>query len=300
MAFDEKGQAATFDDKVRICERAYRILVDEVNFPPADIIFDPNVLTLATGMDEHNAYGLDFIDAVREIKKRCPHARTSGGISNVSFSFRGNNLVREAMHACFLYHGCQAGLDMGIVNAGMLAVYDEIEPELRKRVEAVVLNQSKNAGEELLAHAESIKDQNENRKSEGPDLSWREKPVAERLTYSLVKGIGDYAEEDAEEARQLLGRPLEVIEGPLMDGMKVVGDLFGDGKMFLPQVVKSARVMKKAVAYLEPFMEEEKDESGSGKRGTMVIAVKGMSMTLAKISLEWFLPAIIGRSSILA
>ena len=276
MAFDEKGQAATFDDKVRICERAYRILVDEVNFPPADIIFDPNVLTLATGMDEHNAYGLDFIDAVREIKKRCPHARTSGGISNVSFSFRGNNLVREAMHACFLYHGCQAGLDMGIVNAGMLAVYDEIEPELRKRVEAVVLNQSKNAGEELLAHAESIKDQNEKRKSEGPDLSWREKPVAERLTYSLVKGIGDYAEEDAEEARQILGRPLEVIEGPLMDGMKVVGDLFGDGKMFLPQVVKSARVMKKAVAYLEPFMEEEKDESGSGKRGTMVIAtVKG-------------------------
>ena len=205
MAFDEKGQAATFDDKVRICKRAYNILVDEVNFPACDIIFDPNVLTLATGMDEHNAYGLDFIDAVREIKKRCPHARTSGGISNVSFSFRGNNLVREAMHACFLYHGCQAGLDMGIVNAGMLAVYDEIEPELRKRVEAVVLNQSKNAGEELLAHAESIKDQNENRKSDGPDLSWREKPVAERLSYSLVKGIGDYAEEDAEEARDLHG-----------------------------------------------------------------------------------------------
>ncbi|MEK9771967.1 MAG: methionine synthase [Opitutae bacterium] len=276
MAFDEKGQAATFDDKVRICERAYKILVEEVHFPAWDIIFDPNVLTLATGMDEHNAYGLDFIDAVREIKKRCPHARTSGGISNVSFSFRGNNLVREAMHACFLYHGCQAGLDMGIVNAGMLAVYDEIDPELRKRVEAVVLNQSSNAGEELLVHAEKIKDQNENRKSDGPDLSWREKPVAERLSYSLVKGIGDYAEEDAEEARQLLGRPLEVIEGPLMDGMKVVGDLFGDGKMFLPQVVKSARVMKKAVAYLEPFMEEEKDESGSGKRGTMVIAtVKG-------------------------
>ena len=276
MAFDEKGQAATLDDKVRICERAYKILVNEVHFPAWDIIFDPNVLTLATGMDEHNAYGLDFIDAVREIKKRCPHARTSGGISNVSFSFRGNNLVREAMHASFLYHGCQAGLDMGIVNAGMLAVYDEIEPELRERVEAVVLNKSKNAGEELLAHAESIKDQNENRKSEGPDLSWREKPVAERLTHALVKGIGDYAEEDAEEARQLLGRPLDVIEGPLMDGMKVVGDLFGDGKMFLPQVVKSARVMKKAVAYLEPFMEKEKDASGSGKRGTMVIAtVKG-------------------------
>jgi len=276
MAFDEKGQAATLDDKVRICERAYNILVNEVGFPATDIIFDPNVLTLATGMEEHNTYGIDFIDAIREIKKRCPHARTSGGISNVSFSFRGNNHVREAMHACFLYHGCQAGLDMGIVNAGMLAVYDEIENELKERVEAVVLNHSKRAGEELLEYAERIKDLNENRKSEGPDLSWREKPVSERLTYSLVKGIGDYAEEDAEEARQLLGRPLEVIEGPLMDGMKVVGDLFGDGKMFLPQVVKSARVMKKAVAYLEPFMEKDKDAAGSGKRGTMVIAtVKG-------------------------
>lgn len=276
MAFDEKGQAATLEDKIRICERAYKILVDEVKFPAWDIIFDPNVLTLATGMDEHNSYGLDFIDAVREIKKRCPHARTSGGISNVSFSFRGNNLVREAMHASFLYHSCQAGLDMGIVNAGMLAVYDEIEPELLKRVEAVVLNQSADAGEALLVHAESIKDQTGSRKSDGPDLSWREKPVAERLTYALVKGIGDFAEEDAEEARQLLGRPLDVIEGPLMDGMKVVGDLFGDGKMFLPQVVKSARVMKKAVAYLEPFMEKEKDKSGADKRATMVIAtVKG-------------------------
>ena len=276
MAFDEEGQAATLDDKVRICERAYNILVNEVGFPAHDIIFDPNVLTLATGMDEHNAYGLDFIEAVREIKARCPHARTSGGISNVSFSFRGNNHVREAMHACFLYHACQAGLDMGIVNAGMLAVYDEIDPVLREKVEAVVLNKSKNAGEELLVYAEKIKDQNEGRKSEGPDLSWREKPVAERLSYALVKGIGDYAEQDAEEARQLLGRPLEVIEGPLMDGMKVVGDLFGNGKMFLPQVVKSARVMKKAVAYLEPYMEAEKAEGASSKRGTMVIAtVKG-------------------------
>ena len=276
MAFDENGQAATYDEKVRICERAYNILVKDVGFPPTDIIFDPNVLTLATGMDEHNAYGLDFIDAVREIKKRCPHARTSGGISNVSFSFRGNNLVREAMHASFLYHACQAGLDMGIVNAGMLAVYDEVEEGLRSRVEAVVLNQSKDAGENLLEYAEKIKDKNASRTSEGPDLSWRNKPVADRLTYSLVKGIGDYAEEDAEEARSLLGRPLDVIEGPLMDGMKVVGGLFGEGKMFLPQVVKSARVMKKAVAYLEPFMEAEKDSSGSGKRGTMVIAtVKG-------------------------
>ena len=276
MAFDEKGQAATLRDKVRICERAYKILVDDVGFPAHDIIFDPNVLTLATGMDEHNAYGFDFIEAVREIKQRCPHARTSGGISNVSFSFRGNNLVREAMHAAFLYHACQAGLDMGIVNAGMLAVYDEIDPELKDKVEAVVLNKSPNAGEQLLEFAESIKDRNEGRKSEGPDLSWRKKPVEERLSHALVKGISDYAEEDAEEARQLLGRPLEVIEGPLMDGMKVVGDLFGSGKMFLPQVVKSARVMKKAVAYLEPFMEAEKKEGGSSKRGTMVIAtVKG-------------------------
>lgn len=276
MAFDEKGQAATLDDKVRICERAYKILVEEVGFPAEDIIFDPNVLTLATGMSEHDSYGIDFIDAVKEIKARCPHARTSGGISNVSFSFRGNNLVREAMHACFLYHSCQAGLDMGIVNAGMLAVYDEIEPELRKRVEDVVLNKDPNAGDRLLEYAEEIKDQSTKRKSEGPDLSWREKPVGERLSYALVKGIGDFAETDAEEARQLLGRPLEVIEGPLMDGMKVVGDLFGDGKMFLPQVVKSARVMKKAVAYLEPFMESEKEGDSSGNRGTMVIAtVKG-------------------------
>ena len=276
MAFDEKGQAATLADKVRICERAYNILVKEVKFPPQDIIFDPNVLTLATGMSEHNSYGLDFIEAVREIKKRCPHARTSGGISNVSFSFRGNNLVREAMHAAFLYHACKAGLDMGIVNAGMLEVYDEIEPELRQKVEDVVLAKDDDAGERLLNHAEDIKDQSTKRKSGGADLSWREKPIGERLTHSLVKGIGDYAEKDAEEARQLLGRPLEVIEGPLMDGMKVVGNLFGEGKMFLPQVVKSARVMKKAVAYLEPFMEAEKEGAESKKRGTMVIAtVKG-------------------------
>ena len=276
MAFDENGQAATLEDKVRICERAYRILVNEVRFPATDIIFDPNVLTLATGMEEHNAYGIDYIEAIREIKSRCPGVRTSGGISNVSFSFRGNNFVREAMHACFLYHACQAGLDMGIVNAGMLEVYDEIEPELRSRVEAVIFNESPKAGEELLDFAEKIKDKKENRKTEGPDLSWRKKPVAERLSHALVKGIGDYAEVDAEEARQVLGRPLEVIEGPLMDGMKVVGNLFGDGKMFLPQVVKSARVMKKAVAYLEPFMEAEKNGSIAGKRGTMVIAtVKG-------------------------
>ena len=276
MAFDEKGQASTLADKVRICERAYKILVEEVGFPPEDVIFDPNVLTVATGIAEHDSYGLDFIEAIREIKRRCPHARTSGGISNVSFSFRGNNVVREAMHAVFLYRACHAGLDMGIVNAGMLAVYDEIEPTLRDLVEDVVLNRRADAAERLLEHAETIKDQASSKKTSGPNLSWREGTVAERLSHGLVKGIGDYAEEDAEEARQELGRPLKVIEGPLMDGMKIVGELFGSGKMFLPQVVKSARVMKKAVAYLEPFMEAEKAAAGGDKRGVMVIAtVKG-------------------------
>ncbi len=276
MAFDENGQAATLEDKVSICERAYLILVNEVGFPPEDVIFDPNVLTIATGISEHDAYGKDFIEAIREIKKRCPHARTSGGISNVSFSFRGNNVVREAMHASFLYHAVKAGLDMGIVNAGMLAVYEEVEPELKKCVEEVVLNHDSDAAERLLEFAEKVKGQATDKKATGPDLSWRKATVAERLSHALVKGIGDFAEEDAEEARQLLGRPLDVIEGPLMDGMKIVGKLFGDGKMFLPQVVKSARVMKRAVAYLEPFMEAEKEASASSKQGTMVIAtVKG-------------------------
>jgi len=276
MAFDENGQAATLEDKIRICERAYKILVEEVGFPPEDIIFDPNVLTVATGISEHDSYGIDFIEAVREIKKRCPHARTSGGISNVSFSFRGNNAVREAMHTVFLYHARMAGLDMGIVNAGMLEVYDEIEPALRERVEDVILNRRADASDQLLEHAEEVKDQASGKKSSGPDLSWRELSVTERLAHALVKGIGDYVEKDAEEARQQLGRPLDVIEGPLMDGMKIVGKLFGDGKMFLPQVVKSARVMKRAVAYLEPFMDAEKQAGASSKRGTMIIAtVKG-------------------------
>jgi 5-methyltetrahydrofolate--homocysteine methyltransferase len=276
MAFDEKGQAATLEDKIRICERAYKILVEEVSFPPEDIIFDPNVLTVATGISEHDSYGIDFIEAVREIKKRCPHARTSGGISNVSFSFRGNNAVREAMHTVFLYHARKAGLDMGIVNAGMLEVYDEIEPVLREKVEDVILNRRADASDRLLEHAEEVKDKASGKKSSGPDLSWRELPVTKRLAHALVKGIGDYVEKDAEEARQQLGRPLEVIEGPLMDGMKIVGNLFGDGKMFLPQVVKSARVMKRAVAYLEPFMDAEKEDGASSKRGTMIIAtVKG-------------------------
>ncbi|MBT7740850.1 MAG: methionine synthase [Opitutae bacterium] len=276
MAFDEKGQAATLEDKIRICERAYKILVEEVSFPPQDIIFDPNVLTVATGISEHDSYGIDFIEAVREIKKRCPHARTSGGISNVSFSFRGNNAVREAMHTVFLYHARKAGLDMGIVNAGMLEVYDEIDTVLREKVEDVILNRKPDASDKLLEYAEEVKDQASGKRSSGPDLSWRELPVSERLAHALVKGIGDYVEEDAEEARQQLGRPLEVIEGPLMNGMKIVGDLFGDGKMFLPQVVKSARVMKRAVAYLEPFMDAEKQAGASSKRGTMIIAtVKG-------------------------
>ena len=208
MAFDEKGQAATLEDKIRICERAYKILVEEVSFPPEDIIFDPNVLTVATGISEHDSYGIDFIEAVREIKKRCPHARTSGGISNVSFSFRGNNAVREAMHTVFLYHARKAGLDMGIVNAGMLEVYDEIEPVLRERVEDVILNRKSDASDKLLEHAEEVKDQASGKKSSGPDLSWRKLSVTERLAHALVKGISDYVEEDAEEARQQLGRPL--------------------------------------------------------------------------------------------
>jgi 5-methyltetrahydrofolate--homocysteine methyltransferase len=257
MAFDEQGQAATFEEKIRICERAYRILVDEVGFPPEDIIFDPNILTVATGMEEHNNYAVDFINATRWIKANLPHAKVSGGVSNISFSFRGNNKVREAMHSAFLYHAIAAGMDMGIVNAGMLEVYEEIEPELKVLVEDVLLNRRPDATERLVEHGESLKHVGavvSEKKSE----EWRNGTVEERLSHSLVKGIDAYIEIDAEEARVKLGRPLLVIEGPLMDGMGVVGDLFGAGKMFLPQVVKSARVMKKAVAHLTPFMEAEK------------------------------------------
>ncbi len=257
MAFDEQGQAATFEEKIRICERAYCILVDEVHFPPEDIIFDPNILTVATGMEEHNNYALDFINATRWIKAYLPHAKVSGGVSNISFSFRGNNKVREAMHSAFLYHAIAAGMDMGIVNAGMLEVYDEIEPELKVLVEDVLLNRRPDATERLVEHGEKLKNVgtvvNEKKAEE-----WRNGTVEERLSHALVKGIDAYIEFDAEEARLKLGRPLLVIEGPLMDGMSVVGDLFGAGKMFLPQVVKSARVMKKAVAHLTPFMEAEK------------------------------------------
>lgn len=260
MAFDEQGQAATLADKIRICERAYRILVDEVGFPPEDIIFDPNILTVATGIEEHNNYAVDFIEATRWIKANLPHAKVSGGVSNISFSFRGNNHVREAMHSAFLYHAIQAGMDMGIVNAGMLEVYEEIEPELKELVEDVLLNRRPDATERLVDFGEKLKaaGAGKDAAAEKKEEEWRKGTVESRLSHALVKGIDTYIEADTEEARVKLSRPLSVIEGPLMDGMGVVGDLFGAGKMFLPQVVKSARVMKKAVAYLFPFMEAEK------------------------------------------
>ena len=280
MAFDEQGQAATYDEKIRICERAYKILVNEVGFPPEDIIFDPNILTVATGMEEHNNYALDFINATRWIKANLPHAKVSGGVSNISFSFRGNNKVREAMHSAFLYHAIAAGMDMGIVNAGMLEVYEEIEPELKTLVEDVLLNRRPDATERLVEFGETLKGAGA-AVSEKKTEEWRNGTVEERLSHALVKGIDAYIEIDAEEARVKLGRPLLVIEGPLMDGMSVVGDLFGAGKMFLPQVVKSARVMKKAVAHLTPFMEAEKAAlEASGQvvkaQGKIVLAtVKG-------------------------
>ncbi len=276
MAFDEDGQADTCARKVEICTRAYRILVDEVGFPPEDIIFDPNIFAIATGIEEHDNYAVDFIEATRIIRQTLPHCHVSGGVSNVSFSFRGNETVRQAIHSVFLYHAIQAGMDMGIVNAGAMPIYDDLDPELRERVEDVVLNRRKDATERLLELAEKYKGSKGKARTE--DLSWREKPVRERLAHALVHGIDAWAEQDAEEARQLSARPLDVIEGPLMDGMNIVGDLFGAGKMFLPQVVKSARVMKKAVAYLLPFIEAEKLRTGdTGKNnGKIVMAtVKG-------------------------
>ena len=288
MAFDEKGQADTFERKIEICERAYRILVDEVGFPPEDIIFDPNIFAIATGIEEHANYAVDFINAVRWIKANLPGAKISGGVSNVSFSFRGNEPVREAIHTVFLYHAIQAGMDMGIVNAGMVGVYDDLDPELRERVEDVVLNRRDDAAERLLEIAEAAKGA---AKDESKKLEWRGTPdnpktVGERLSHALVHGITDFITEDTEEAYQQLvvqqgGRPLHVIEGPLMDGMNIVGDLFGAGKMFLPQVVKSARVMKQAVAHLIPYIEEEKRQQEAAgldvsSKGKIVIAtVKG-------------------------
>ena len=273
MAFDEKGQADTRARKFEICQRAYRILVDQVGFPPEDIIFDPNIFAVATGIDEHNNYAVDFIEAVKDIKENLPHAMISGGVSNVSFSFRGNEPVREAIHAVFLYHAIQNGMDMGIVNAGQLAIYEDIPAELKEKVEAVVLNLNDNATEALLAIAEKYR--GAGAQAEDPrDQEWRSWPVGKRLEHALVKGITDFIEEDTEEARAGADKPLHVIEGPLMDGMNVVGDLFGAGKMFLPQVVKSARVMKRAVAYLQPYIEAEK--SGGSSNGKIVLAtVKG-------------------------
>ena len=291
MAFDEEGQAVTADDKVRICKRAYQLLIEKAGFPPEDIIFDPNILTVATGMEEHNNYAVEFFEALRRIRKECPGAKTSGGVSNVSFSFRGNNVVREAMNACFLYHAINAGLDMGIVNAGQLEVYDDVDPELRDYIEDVLLNRRPDATERLLDYADKVKDQASGADKGGASkaLEWRNGTVEERLKHALLKGIADFIVEDTEEARQKYDRPLNVIQGPLMDGMSVVGELFGAGKMFLPQVVKSARVMKKSVAYLEPFMEAEKAEAAAKAvesgipakkaketRGTVVLAtVKG-------------------------
>jgi 5-methyltetrahydrofolate--homocysteine methyltransferase len=274
MAFDESGQADTKERKVDICKRAYLILTEEVGFPPEDIIFDPNVFAIATGIEEHDDYGVDFIEAVREISSTLPQAKTSGGISNVSFSFRGNKPVREAIHAVFLYHAIKAGLTMGIVNAGQLAVYDEIDEDLREAVEDVVLNRRPDSTERLLVLAEKYRDRGD-AVSDEEDLEWRGWPVEKRLEHALVKGIAEFIEEDTEEARLRVRRPLDVIEGPLMEGMNVVGDLFGSGKMFLPQVVKSARVMKKAVAYLIPFIENNEGESRKSS-GTVVMAtVKG-------------------------
>ncbi len=273
MAFDEEGQADTIERKVEICKRAYKILVEEVGFKPTDIIFDPNIFAIATGIEEHNDYGINFIEATRQIKEACPGAKVSGGVSNISFSFRGNNAVREAMHAAFLYHAIDAGMDMGIVNAGLIEVYEEVPIELRNKVEDVLFNRHPNATEDLVSYAEKI---NSGGKVLKKDLSWREQSVEKRLEHALVKGITEFIDEDTEEVRKQKDAAIEVIEGPLMDGMNVVGGLFGEGKMFLPQVVKSARVMKKAVAYLTPFIEEEKAKTGGHAKGKILMAtVKG-------------------------
>ncbi|MCX6955829.1 MAG: methionine synthase [Verrucomicrobia bacterium] len=283
MAFDEQGQAATRDEKVRICTRAYRLLVDKLGFPPEDIIFDPNILTVATGIEEHNNYAVDFFEATRIIKSTLPGAKVSGGVSNVSFSFRGNNPVREAIHTAFLYHAIREGMDMGIVNAGMLGNYDEIEPTLRTYVEDVLLNRRPDATDRLVKFADDLKaSQGGASKTElKEDLAWRNQSVEERLKHALVKGIDQFVDVDTEECRQKYPRPLDIIEGPLMDGMRVVGDLFGAGKMFLPQVVKSARVMKRSVAYLTPFMEAEKARATAAGEATraqgkfLIATVKG-------------------------
>jgi len=271
MAFDEQGQADTIERKVSICQRAYALLTERAGFDPSDIIFDPNILAIATGLEEHNAYAINFIEATRIIKATCPGVKISGGVSNLSFSFRGNDIVREAMHSAFLYHAIKAGMDMGIVNAGQLGLYEDIPKDLLEHVEDIVFNRRPDATDRMVEFAERVKGRGRKRET---DLAWREGSVESRLSHALVHGVIDFIEKDAEEARVKLGRPLDVIEGPLMDGMKVVGDLFGAGKMFLPQVVKSARAMKKAVAYLEPFMDASTREGGSAGRLVMA-TVKG-------------------------
>ncbi|MFO1370611.1 MAG: methionine synthase [Marinagarivorans sp.] len=275
MAFDETGQADTKARKIEICKRSYDLLTQKINFPPEDIIFDPNIFAVATGIDEHNNYAVDFIEATAWIRKNLPHAGVSGGVSNVSFSFRGNNPVREAIHSVFLYHAIKAGMNMGIVNAGQLAIYDDLPEILRNRVEDVISNRNNQATEALLEIAEQFKDGAGDQIKQKEDLAWRQLPVAQRLAHALVKGITSHIEEDTEAARLASKRPLDVIEGPLMDGMNIVGDLFGEGKMFLPQVVKSARVMKQAVAYLQPFIEEEKDEKSRSNGKILMATVKG-------------------------
>jgi 5-methyltetrahydrofolate--homocysteine methyltransferase len=275
MAFDEKGQADNVERKVEICKRSYKILTDDVGLDPADIIFDPNIFAVATGIEEHNSYGLDFIEAARSIKKSLPNVLVSGGVSNVSFSFRGNNLVREAIHSVFLYHAIDAGLDMGIVNAGQLAIYEDLPADLRNAVEDVVLNRREDATEKLLEVAEAYKGQAGGTKARRQDMSWRELPVEKRIEHALVNGIDEFVVSDTEEARLAAEKPLHVIEGPLMSGMNVVGDLFGDGKMFLPQVVKSARVMKKAVGHLIPFIESEKGGKLQSNGKIVMATVKG-------------------------
>src|ERR1700742_586947 len=272
MAFDENGQADALRKKVDISERAYKILTEQVGFDPQDIIFDPNIFAIATGIEEHNNYAVDFIEAIKEIKQKMPLTRISGGVSNISFSFRGNEPVREAMHSVFLYYAVKAGMDMGIVNAGQLVVYDEIEPNLRQLCEDVILNRSPEATDKLLAFAETVKAKG---KEEAKDEAWRRGTVEERLKHALVNGITEHIDADTEEARQKYPKPLDVIEGPLMAGMDVVGNLFGSGKMFLPQVVKSARVMKKAVAYLLPYMEAEKSGARSTAGKILMATVKG-------------------------
>ncbi|HUZ59764.1 MAG TPA: methionine synthase [Hanamia sp.] len=272
MAFDEKGQADTIERKIEICKRAYKILTEQAGYLPQDIIFDPNIFAIATGIEEHNNYGVDFIEATREIKRLMPLTKISGGVSNVSFSFRGNDTVREAMHAVFLYHAIKAGMDMGIVNAGALQIYENIDPELKELCEDVILNRKEDATDKLLAFAETVKSKG---KEVVKDEAWRKEDVLKRLTHSLVNGITDYIEQDTEEARLLFPKPLEVIEGPLMDGMNVVGDLFGSGKMFLPQVVKSARVMKKSVNYLFPFIEAEKEKTKQANIEAGILNVEG-------------------------